>query len=120
MRRIRSFCCGLKPYSLQIALRGPQGSLFHLRSSDSEGGGQEAEGESDGQVDYLQNSVDGDAYDAKREQEKPDERIGNQSDNGERPAEHEQKAPEYESEHGGDLLLDNCTWEERRKFRAAA
>jgi hypothetical protein len=87
--------------SLYAALKGRSCTLH---SSDPERGGQEAEGESDGKVDYLQDPVDRDADNAKWEQEKPNERVSNQSDDRERPAEYEQKAPEYEREHGGDLL----------------
>src|SRR5271169_2887176 len=74
-------------------------------SLDPERRSQQAKGQRDGQIDDLEDAVNGDAEDAEREQEQPDEGIGNQSQQGQGPAEDEQDAPEQESEHGEDLLL---------------
>ena len=61
---------------------------------------QQAEGQGDGQEDDLQDAVNGDAEDAEREQYQPDEGVGNQGEQGQRPAEDEKNAPEQESEQG--------------------
>jgi hypothetical protein len=67
--------------------------------------GQQAEWQRDGEVDDFQHSVDGNAYDAKWEQKKPDEGIGDERKQGQGPAQNEEDAPEQEREHGGDLPL---------------
>ena len=64
--------------------------------------------------------MDCDSDDAKRQQEQPDEWIGDQGQEGKRPAEYEQKAPEEECEHDETSLLKNCTFRVARKFRARA
>src|SRR5580700_3679166 len=75
-----------------------------FRTLDAKRGGQQAEGEGDGEEDEFQDAVDGDAYDAEREQDQPDEGIRNQREQGQGPAEDEEDAPEQEREHGRDLL----------------
>jgi hypothetical protein len=84
---------------------------------DAEWGGQQAEGERDGQIDHLKDPVNGDADNAEREQQKPNQRIRNQGQERERPAKYKQKAPKQECKHGGDLLL-TYTRGARRMFRA--
>src|SRR5580704_1939765 len=92
-------------------------------SSDSKGSGQQAERQRDGEEDELQKSVDCYADDAERQQEQPDEWIGDQSQKCERPAEYEEHAPEQECEHGRrppSFVLDYCTLRIGRKFPAGS
>jgi hypothetical protein len=50
--------------------------------SNTEWGSQQAKGQRDGQEDNLQDSVNGDADDAEREEQKPNEGIGDQGQQG--------------------------------------
>src|SRR5712692_10065693 len=65
---------------------------------------QQAERERDREIDDFQNAMHRHAYDAEREQEQPHERVGDQCQERERPAEDEQDAPEKQSEHRNLLL----------------
>jgi hypothetical protein len=58
------------------------------------------------------------AHDAEREQQQPNEWIGNQRHERKGPAEDEEDAPEQECEHDRDprLSLDYCTFSVRKKF----
>jgi len=67
---------------------------------DAEWDGEQAEWERDGQEDDFQNAVHRDSDDAEREQQEPDKRIRDESQQGEGPAEDEEQAPEEKCEHG--------------------
>jgi hypothetical protein len=44
-------------------------------------------------------AVNGDAYNAKWQEEQPDKRVGDESQNSDRPTQHEQNAPEKKCDH---------------------
>src|ERR1700751_888231 len=93
--------------------------VWHSEGRDPEWGGQQAEGERDTEIDNFQHAVNRDAYDAEREQQQPYERVCDQSQERQGPAQDEEDAPEQECEHGGDLLLNDSTSGVRGKFRGA-
>src|SRR5215831_12011903 len=61
--------------------------------------GQQTEGQGDGEVNDFQNAMHRNSDNAERQQQKPNEGIGDQGQNRERPAEYEQNAPEQEGKH---------------------
>src|SRR6266478_6861321 len=84
---------------------------------EPKGRGQQTKRQRNGEVDDLQHPVQGDPEDAKWQQQQPDEWIGNQRQQSQRPAQHKQNAPQEESEHGETSVsswLD--TRDSRRKF----
>ena len=60
----------------------------------------EPEGQEDNCGDEAQSSADSDSDDAKRQKKKPCDRVNDQGQQGERPAEHEEDAPQQEFDHG--------------------
>ena len=68
-------------------------------SLDPKRRGQQAEGQGDGHVNDFQNAMHRNSDNAKRQQHKPKERVGNEGQNSERPAEYEKNAPEQECKH---------------------
>jgi hypothetical protein len=70
----------------EVAQRSHLAPKVLISCSDTKWGGQEAEGECDRQIDHFQHAVDGDSDDAEREQDQPDERVGDQGQQGQRPA----------------------------------
>src|SRR5215472_11985734 len=68
-------------------------------SLDPKRRGQQAEGQGDGEVNDFQNAMYRNSDNAERQQQEPNEGIGDQGQNRERPAEYEQNAPEQEGKH---------------------
>lgn len=59
----------------------------------------EADGHEDDGFDQLERAVDRDSQNAKRQQKQPDERIKHQGQQGQRPAENEENAPQKKLDH---------------------
>ena len=70
-----------------------------IRSLGSGNSLQDARGQGDHGPDKLERTTHGDPHDPEREQEKPDQRVEYQGQNRQRPAEHEQDAPQQELKH---------------------
>src|ERR1700722_5877457 len=79
--------------------------------------GQQPEWQRNRQKYNLQYPMNRDADDAEREQDQPHERIGDQRQQSQRPADDKQNAPEEESEHGRPpCFLIHDTAEAYEKF----
>ena len=64
-------------------------------------GSDDACGEEDDGADELKYSTDGDAQDAERNQEQPDDGVGDEREQSQGPAEDEEDAEDKEFCHGG-------------------
>src|SRR5216683_5788045 len=85
------------------ALPQPPSTFLPLPLSalrEAKGGAQQAGGDRDYGPDQGQHSVDCDAYDAERQEQQPDDWVEHQREQGQRPEQHKQNAPEKEGGHG--------------------
>src|SRR5258706_7466106 len=67
--------------------------------------GQQAERKCDREINDLEHPVDRDAEDTERQLQEPDERIGDERQKGQGPAEYEENAPQKECEHEATFLV---------------
>ena len=62
---------------------------------------EKADGKHEDGGEQRENSVYGNSSDAERQQNEPDKWISDEREQGQRPAHHEQEAPENQGDHGG-------------------
>lgn len=67
-------------------------------------GADEAGGQEDDRRDQFQRAADGDADETEGKQEQPDDGVEHERQQGERPAEDEEQAPEKELQHRVHLI----------------
>ena len=68
------------------------------------------EGQGQNAPDEAKDSVHGDSENAEGQEEQPDDGVGDQGDERQRPAHDEENAPEEESEHIGLSFLEYVGW----------
>src|SRR6266851_5372570 len=81
-------------------------SIFHFRisefhfPSDVARAAQESSREQDQRAEEFKGALHGNPNDSKGKQQKPDERVEHQGEQGKRPTENQENAPEQELDHG--------------------